>query len=238
MLSLPQVTLIGIDCLNIDRLILAADISTTDISFGAVKLLSSCPSADSRVVNIEPINSIEAYSEFCLTRLHEYVDTPYALVIQHDGFILNPSAWQEVFLNYDYIGAPILIGEWAKEKHDVNDSNIGSLVVGNGGFSLRSHKLMKLTSDLVARGEVMLGDPEDWLMAYTYRERMEEEGICFAPVSVAEVFSFEGRSLKYYQYQNSFGFHSLRYTDLTQWFKANPQYQSKIKNQLDMSVYY
>ena len=40
MLELKNVTLIGIDCLDLERLQLACDISTQEITFGSVKLLS------------------------------------------------------------------------------------------------------------------------------------------------------------------------------------------------------
>ena len=54
------------------------------------------------------------------------------LIIQHDGFILNHKAWDNEFLNYDYIGAPVY---WMGNK---------LIEVGNGGFSLRSKKLLKI----------------------------------------------------------------------------------------------
>ncbi len=41
-----------------------------------------------------------------IKRINSYVATPFALVIQYDGFILNPDAWRDEFLDYDYIGAP------------------------------------------------------------------------------------------------------------------------------------
>ena len=44
MKNLANVTLIGADCVDIDRLLLAADICQKDFEFGAVKLLSSTPS--------------------------------------------------------------------------------------------------------------------------------------------------------------------------------------------------
>src|SRR5665213_2892307 len=77
-LRLPNVTLLGIDCLNLDRLILAARISTAGIGFGAVKLLTSIrqPSPFETVL-IDAITTIEAYSKFCICDLYRYVDTPH-----------------------------------------------------------------------------------------------------------------------------------------------------------------
>ena len=39
MLNLKNVTLLGLDCVNLDRLKIARDICVKDIEFGAVKLL-------------------------------------------------------------------------------------------------------------------------------------------------------------------------------------------------------
>src|ERR1700742_303923 len=103
MKHLPNVTLLGIDCVTIDRLILAANICQKDFQFAEVKLLSSLFSLDHRVISIPPINSIRAYSEFVLKDLAEYVNTEFVLIIQYDGFILNPAAWSDEFLAYDYI---------------------------------------------------------------------------------------------------------------------------------------
>lgn len=38
--------------------------------------------------------------------LDSYIETPHVLVVQYDGFILNPDAWTDEFLEYDYVGAP------------------------------------------------------------------------------------------------------------------------------------
>ena len=238
MKNLPSVTLLIIDCLDVKRAQLALDISCLEVSFGAVKLLTSLPTDDVRAVPIEPINSIEAYSRFCLLDLYRYVETSHVLIVQHDGFILNPSAWRDDFLNYDYIGAPILVGDWAKERHDIPDSLVGSLVVGNGGFSLRSKKLLELTAELGQAGNFILTEPEDWAMCCTERAKLEAAGIAFAPVPVAEAFSFEGRSAEYFRYQSSFGFHSLKWTDISLWLDAHPEYRSQIKNEVTMEVYY
>ncbi len=225
MIALPDVTLIGIDCVDLTRALRAADISTADIDFGAVKLLSSLPSTDPRVIAIPPVTSIEAYSRFCLTELWRYVDTPYALIFQHDGFILNPSAWQDSWREYDYIGAPIEIGQWTVKRHGVPASSISDLVVGNGGFSLRSRRLLELTATLAAADDFNMTEPEDWAQCYTERAKLETAGMRFAPVLVAEAFSFEGRSPEYCQYVDSFGFHGLRWTNISRWLDTHPQYR-------------
>lgn len=210
--NLSNVTLLGIDCVDIERLKLAADISENGIKFGAVKLLTSIPDTDSRVILIDPITSIEAYSHFCIRDLAKFVDTDFALVFQYDGFILNPDAWTDEFLNYDYIGAPW----WYTD--DMN--------VGNGGFSLRSKKLLEVLRDAEFITEF---HPEDHHIARTYQKELKTHGIRYAPQSLAEKFSIEGTSKEEKLDANNvwdgqFGFHDLRATDISDWLKAHPEY--------------
>ena len=67
------------------------------------------------------------YNQFILKDLNSHITTDFVLVIQYDGFVINPHKWDIKFSEYDYIGAP---WPWAKDYQ-----------VGNGGFSLRSKKL-------------------------------------------------------------------------------------------------
>ena len=104
--QLPNVTLFGLDCVDIKRLIQASDICQLGFKFGSVRLLTSIPSNHQNIVHIESVTNIDAYSNFVVHKLNSYIDTDFVLLIQYDGFILNPSAWQAEYLKYDYIGAP------------------------------------------------------------------------------------------------------------------------------------
>ena len=146
MKKLPTITLLGIDCVNVERLRKALDISCERIEFGAVKLLTSLPTNDMRKISIDHIGSIEEYSKFCIKNLIEYVDTDYVLVIQYDGFVLNANAWLDDFFNYDYCGAVWPVGPWFGD--DFPKELFGTEVVGNGGFSLRSKELLETCSRL------------------------------------------------------------------------------------------
>ena len=53
-----------------------------------------------------PVNNMKDYARYMIYHLHEHVDTEFVLTIQHDGFIINPTAWRNDFFDYDYIGAP------------------------------------------------------------------------------------------------------------------------------------
>lgn len=223
--QLPNVTLFGVDGLDIDRLILAAEICKKDFEFAEVKLLSSLPSNHADVVSIRPISSTKEYSEFLLKEAADYITTDFALIIQHDGFILNPEAWTDEFLAYDYIGAP-----WLKK------GTTNTLVVGNGGFSLRSRKLFELTKNesaikLGSKEEAKYNENEDWVICVLYRELLEKKGITFAPPELARKFSLEENKFVGGIWTDQFGFHGLRWTDIRPWLKQHPEY--KIENPLD-----
>ena len=223
MRTLPQVTLIGIDCVDIERLLHVAEICQRSIRFGDVRMLTSIPHEHPSIVPIAPITTREAYSSFMIKQINSYVTTPFALVIQYDGFILNPDAWRDEYLDYDYIGAP-----WNETE--------GYSIVGNGGFSLRSKRLLELLQHDDAILDPTALDPpdapEDWYICGMIRDYLEARGIRFAPVELARQFSFEG-SDEYFgvAWTNEFGFHGLRWTDISSWLRLHPD--EPIDNTLD-----
>lgn len=215
---LPNVTLIGIEgrekYLKIFKT--AADVCQKDFMFGSVKLLSSIRDTDPRIVHIEPVDSTLEFSEFCIKNIWKYVDTEFALFFQHDGFILNPSAWTDDFLNYDYIGAV-----WY---------HLGPARVGNGGFSLRSRKLLKYISE---NYEKIGGNlhPEDVWICDIARPFLEKEGMKIAPVELGNRFSKEG-DLKGVCWNGEFGFHGGGWTDISKWLNENPEYKKDFQYEL------
>lgn len=195
-LHLPDVTLIGVDCFRFDLLKRAAHISSLGIKFGATKLITyHHGDGDNPFIKTisYPISNKEQYSEFVIKHIAEYVNTSHMLIIQSDGFVLNPNAWDDSWLQYDYIGATWLY------KDGMN--------VGNGGFSLRSKKLMSIMSTFDIRNF----HPEDSVICRLYRSKLEDMGIKFAPEEVANKFSIEayGSSLieGANKYSGQFGFH-------------------------------
>ncbi len=216
--DLPTVTLLGVDCYNLERSKIAMDICQKHFSFGAVKLLSSIPDDDPRVVPIPPmIKSTEDFSYFAIKEMWKYIDTEHVLFFQHDGFILNPAAWDDEFLKYDHIGAP-----WY---------HMGNIHVGNGGLSIRSKRLF----DLIGKNWQKIGGvmhPEDnWICEYA-RDFLEKEGIKFAPLELASRFSKEGNQ-RSVVWNGEFGFHGLTYTDISKWLEQNPEYKDIFKQKLD-----
>jgi len=224
MKKLNTVTLLGIDCVEIDRLILAADICLKNFEFADVKLLTSIPSSNPYIVPIGSITSVEEYSRFAIAELDQYVDTPHALVIQYDGFILNPDAWSDEFLDYDYIGAPWLVHDWSIEKFGFPPAAKDQLLVGNGGFSLRSKKLISLLAQMSKEGMFEKYHPEDVVICVEKRKKLEEQGILFAPIPVAKQFSFEAEDEENIMWDGQFGFHGLQWTDISKWLANHPEY--------------
>lgn len=203
MLKLPNVTLLIIDCHNLSRALTSLSHSMRHIEFGQVKLLSSLEDLNIpepiKLVKIPEITSIQAYSKFMIKDLYNYVDTEFVLCTQWDAWILNPDAWMQDFLKYDYIGAPW----WFNEEKNV----------GNGGFSLRSKKFLHTTANLMIKNF----HPEDLVLCRTYRSAIMSNGCIFAPEDIAARFSIEG-NIKYgKKWTNQFGFHDLEMTDISEW---------------------
>lgn len=207
-LSLPNVTLVGVDCVDSNRLLKAVDFSCRDINFGAVKLFTSLPSKDPRFTKIIQLRNKEQYSHFMLKSLAQHIETSHCLVVQFDGFVLNYAKWDPDWLKYDYIGATW----WYKD----------GMNVGNGGFSLRSKKLM----DLIASDpHIKKYHPEDTMIGREYRPYLESKGIIFAPEEVANKFSIEAYSVPKpdNKYSGQFGFHGV-HVDFT-----GTEYQNQFK---------
>jgi len=222
--KLNGVTLLGVDCVNIDRLIQAAEICMKDFEFENVKLLTSLSSDHQNIVPIDPINSVEEYSKFVIEKLDEYVDTPHVLIIQYDGFILNPDAWSDEFLKYDYIGSTFFVRNVSINRFGFPKELLGQRIVGNGGFCMRSKKIISLCAKLSKENFFSNYHPEDVVISVHNRKALEEKGIVFAPVPIAQQFSFESQDLNDYTWNGQFGFHGLRWTDISKWTKEHPEY--------------
>jgi glycosyltransferase involved in cell wall biosynthesis len=189
-LSLPDVTLFGIDSHDITGIERAAMISSRNIDFGATKIITDDYFATYR-------DRRKGYSRFMLKELNKHFNTSHVLTIHADGYVVNWEAWDDSFLQFDFIGAT-----WGY-KDNMN--------VGNGGFSLRSKKLCQILADADIPDELM--HPEDHCICRTYRKSLEEHGIKFAPEEVANRFSIEGYGAGAFEggnrYGGQFGFHSV-----------------------------
>jgi hypothetical protein len=191
-LSLPTVTICAAASVNVAATVRALEICLDQIDFadcllfGAGSYRGSDPRI--RVMDGVSLNSGADYSNFVLHGLGTHVTTPHALIVQWDGFVLDPARWDPRFLDYDYIGAP-----WPQfgDGHDV----------GNGGFSLRSRKLMEACQ----HPQFVSGHPEDVAICRTNRTLLELQGIRFADRALAEIFSIERGNPA----GPTFGFHGI-----------------------------
>jgi hypothetical protein len=162
--------------------------------FGDAILFSDVPPTDAapfRFVRIQRLNSTQEYSHFILKELSSLVHTPFVLIIQWDGYVLEPKAWDSRFRAYDLIGA-----RWNWRKEGVS--------VGNGGFTLRSHKLLKAMSE--DRFEFVPALNEDDQICCVHRSVLINEfGIRFAPEDIADRFAYESTTPAL----PTFGFHGV-----------------------------
>jgi tetratricopeptide (TPR) repeat protein len=191
MLELPSVTLCCIDTVNPALALRALRISSSGIRFARTLLLSD-RGQDTGAIELRQITHLasrEEYSAFVLKSLLPHVDTPHVLLIQWDGYVVNPLAWHADFLACDYIGAKWF---WHQEGYRV----------GNGGFSLRSRKLLAALQD----PRITLSGAEDETICRAFRPLLEREhGIVFASEALADAFAFEAA----YPIAKPFGFHGL-----------------------------
>ena len=162
-----------------------------------------------------PLN-YRQYSLFVMFSLQHYIATEYCLIVQDDGWVLDGKNWSDHYLNYDYIGAPChsaIIGEMLYGHFQwVNSPN--RVVIQNGGFSLRSKKLLSAPSShgaLYFFSEEEVLQNEDIQLTGIYRGQLEKLGVRFAPEKVAQNFSFEDLDSTYnvdINFKKLFGTHS------------------------------
>ncbi len=191
-LALPQVTLVAVDTRAPLLATQALLRSMSGIDFARAILFThewnpKRPLPGIEIVDIDAITSSAEYSHFILRLMPSWVRTSHVLVTQWDGFVVEPWAWTNSFLAYDYVGAP-----WPDQPD--------SRAVGNGGFSLRSRRLLAAGMDLRIDDE----HPEDVALCRTYRNLLEREhGVSFAPISLARRFAYENDDSQ----GPTFGFH-------------------------------
>lgn len=207
-LKLNQVTLVAMSSVNIKKTIKALEYSCKGIDFGSVKLIThELPESLPKNIEynfIKKINNLDKYSYNMIYNLSNYIDTDFALVIQSDGYVINPSCWRKDFLDYDYIGAPFSL---PRDNISYRDTHNNIIRVGNGGFSLRSKKLIDIPNKLNLKWKPFHGYyNEDGFICCMYRDTYEKNGCKIAPIDIAKYFSHEAR-IPEIQGIIPFGFH-------------------------------
>jgi Protein of unknown function (DUF5672)/SEC-C motif len=193
--NVPRTTLVCIDCQVPVLAARALRLSLDQCAYPAARLFTDDPArvagADRRIeiVKIPRITSSGDYSRFVLKDLLRFVDMDFVQIVQWDGYVTQGASWTDEFLDYDYIGARWWFREPGRD-------------VGNGGFSLRSRKLLEALQD----PKIAPSDPEDNAICLDHRELLERKyGIRIAPGALADRYAFEGESPS----GREFGFHRV-----------------------------
>ncbi|WP_345814536.1 DUF5672 family protein [Paraburkholderia sp. PREW-6R] len=215
-LTLSDVTLCAADSIHPALAARALEISAARCTFADTILFThEAVPGRLRTAIIPRLRSKEDYSAFMIKQLLHHVTTPWVLIAQWDGYVLDPAAWNDTFFEYDYIGAI-----WPFHRDGLN--------VGNGGFSLRSAKLLHALAD--ARFQFLRGVNEDDLICRAYRPVLEAEyGIRFAPADVAARFAYEHARPD----KPTFGFHSA----FNMWRHVDDTTMMNIASLLDVSTF-
>ena len=210
MLDLSRVTCFAID--NTDRIeqtIQALHTCKSVAKFGAVKLVTLPEYVDkyqkqcdedgiTLEKQVRPLTNMDQYNYYILYHLHKHIDTDYVLLVQDHAFIINPDSWRDDFFDYDYIGAP-----WPYRDRAYITPFGEHQRVGNGGFSLRSKKLLEVprrkwipfrVSEVAPDFYKLFGSKntnEDGNITVHNKHLYEQMGCKIAPIEVAKYFSYE-----------------------------------------------
>ena len=208
---------------DVDSIIKIGNKSSDKLSFGKKIIYTyQKPTIDSGDFEIKIIDEIpyDKFNDFVLQKYSGLFDTDYAINFHSDGFIQNQEAWNDYFLEYDYIGAPIKIPIAQNESQ---------IVVGNGGFSLRSKKICEeieklkssdylpnlITKDIFKIIPSFFRN-EDVYISFLCNKILKEKGFKIADLHTASFFSTEHFSALNTKYSespkdmiSSFGFHEI-----------------------------
>lgn len=224
MLTLPNVTLLAIDTVDPLRTIKAMRYSLLQAKFADAVLVT-----DRKKFSLDMVRTIGGrgridqitvhfvepgprsdYERQIVAELPRWFHTHFCLFQEWDSAIVNAAAWNPVWLQYDFIGAP-----WPYKFHETGFEPCDEHnCVGNGGFSFRSLRFCQKTGDLFR----MLGQPKEavqlsdaWICR-TIRTKLEAAGMKFAPEDEALTFSCENRF-----YNGQFGIHGKNTIAMNGW---------------------
>lgn len=184
---------------DIDSIISIGVNSSKNLNFGK-KIIYTCvkPNIDPVDFEIKMIDEIphNKFSDEIFKIYANSFDTEHVINFHCDGFIQNPDAWSNSYLDYDYIGAPIFYR--------------GEIFCGNGGFSLRSKKICQRAYELFEENKNHLRNHnEDVVISYFLRNQLKNEGFRIPNLDTASRFSTEHYSEDHFNFENSFGMHEI-----------------------------
>jgi len=203
-LPLKEVTLVCCETRNVGAALDSMSSSLSQAKFAESILFTSKTLCSEDVINkakmlgiklefISELKSITEYSYFILAKLDKYIRTKFCLITQWDSWVIDSKFWDSDFLNYDYIGA--IWPHYSENK------------IGNGGFSLRSKRLLESTKDFImSRPDFSTPLIEDDYICRERRKIFEEKyQIKFPTNEIANRFSVERNGVPL----RSFGFHGM-----------------------------
>ena len=97
-LDLSDVTVCAIDSVNLALTARALQLTMAQCEFSDAVFFSHLPvEGGFRSVCIDNLNSLAAYHAFAVKRLPALIETPFVLVVQWDGYVINAGAWNPSF---------------------------------------------------------------------------------------------------------------------------------------------
>jgi hypothetical protein len=149
------------------------------------------------------IDSFNDYSKYMFFELGKHVNTSHALIVQYDSCISHPELWKDEWLQYDYAGAP-----WPIVENNYLTDEGDRVRVGNGGFSLRSKKMLDAPKNLGLQLEERQGFyNEDGNCTIYHRTKMLNYGIKYMTLEEACIFAHENDVPENVHIKETFGYH-------------------------------
>jgi len=191
-LALPNVTLIAVAGSRQAETIASMYKSIAKVDFGACVLLTNIDikATGIEVKNVGGLGSWHEYNRFIIKELYKYFETEFCLIVQWDSWVLDAECWDDIFFNYDILGAPGLYNDGRNNY--------------NGGFSLRSRRFQKFIAE---DKTIDITSPEDEVLSRLYRLYLEKAGTKYPTDEVAAKFAFELHE----PVSPTFGFHAFHY---------------------------
>jgi len=207
---LKDVTLLAYDTRpdKIEGTIWALQKCCEGLDFYEVKLLTDIM-PDNLPENIKleyapHINHINDFNLYMFLELGKHIDSSHCLYVQDHGFVISPQIWRDEWLEYDYIGAG---WNWMPDAYVCHETG-EHVRQGNGGFSLRSSQILNLPKE---KGWYLKEEQgwknEDGQVCVYWRKDMLKNGIKYAPIEVASVFSYEKDTPENMNIKEFFGYH-------------------------------
>lgn len=179
MLDLSRVTLLFVETRAHAITARVIEDCLSKATFGAVLIYTDQPDRipvpGARYISVPDFPNKREAGMFYYGEAMANVSTDFALMLEWDAGIFDPAKWRPEFFNYDYIGAPWMVG-----PGDTQD-------VGNGGFTLMSRSL----GLYVYENRKRLPVTTDWDFCRVQRRHYEAAGFKWPKRDLASLFAWE-----------------------------------------------